>query len=288
MANTDSTILPSFRAWLEAHQRDLDAIVFDVDGVLMVAHHPVPGACELIEWLHEIGKPFFLLTNDGCHSPEEKTEALRACGMEFSPNEIVSCGHGLRELADARGWRGKLFFAMGSLGAPCYGERAGLRITRDFGKLDACAGVIIGEKDYDWEPTINAVFNFLIQHPDAALVVPNPDAYFARRPGWLQLASGATGRFIEQLCRTYGRPLEPIYLGKPYEPIFLTNHHRLERELGRDVPRARVLIVGDSLESDIRGGRDFGYLTALMLTGITPREALARSDIAADLVFEAL
>ena len=280
--------MDSLRAWLHTHHGDLDALVFDIDGVLMVAHHPVEGAVELMDWLHAIHKPFFLLTNDGCHSPEEKTAALRACGMDFSPDEIVSCSHGLGELAEERGWACELFFAMGALGTPCYGERAGLRVTRDLDALDRCTGVVIGEKDYDWETTINAVFNFLIAHPAAPLIVPNPDEYFARRPDQLQLASGAVGRFLRQICRTYGHDLEPIYLGKPFEPIFLTNHHRVERELGRPAPRGRVMIVGDSLESDVRGGRDFGYRTALMLTGITPRDALTRSRVGQELVFEAI
>ncbi len=281
------TIEPSFGDWLQRRGANFDAVVFDIDGVLMVAHQPAPGAGELVARLRGEGKPFFLLTNDGCHSPEEKCAALAACGMEFSPEEIVSSGHGLAEWVEAAGRGGELFFAMGSLGRPCYGERAGLRITRSLERLPECRGVVVGEKDYDWEPVINAVFNHLIRSPSPTLVTPNPDEYF-RRGDALHLASGAVARFLQQVCRTYGRPVEPAYLGKPYAPIFETNHHRIERALGRRVARERVLIVGDSLEADIRGGRDFGYRTALVLTGVTPADALARAEVAPDFVFERL
>jgi len=281
-------VLPSFRPWLQSHRDELDAIVFDVDGVLMTARHPTPGSGELIDRLRADDVPFALLTNDGCHSPEEKTELLRSCGMEFSPGDIVSASHGLVELAAERNWAGKQFFVMGYLGNPCYAERAGLRSTCDADALCECAGAIVGEKKYDWEEVITAVFNFLIAHSDAPLIVPNPDEYFPGSSVSLHVASGAVGRFLQQLCRTYGHDVQPVYLGKPYAPIFLYNHHRIEKQLGRQVAHERVMIVGDSLASDIRGGLDFGYRTALVLTGITPRHMLSRSLTQPELVFETL
>ena len=281
-------VAPSLGLWLDGHADELDAIVFDVDGVLMVEHRPVAGSAELIDRLRAEGMPFSLLTNDGCHSPEEKVERLSKCGLCFSPEEIVSCSHGLVELVEEHGWAGRWFFAMGSVGAPCYAEQAGLRVTCDLAALSDCTGAIVGEKEYDWEATISAVFNFLINHRAAPLIVPNPDEFFATGPSTLHPASGAVGRFLQQMCLAYGHDVEPIYLGKPYEPIFLTNHHRLEGQLGRPAPRDRVLIVGDSLASDIRGGIDFGYRTALVLTGVATLDMARSSDVRPDLVFEAL
>ena len=278
---------PSFTDWLAQHHDELDAIVFDVDGVLMKARRPVPGSTELVQRLRADHLPFRLLTNDGCHSPDEKIALLSECGLRFSPAEVVSSSHGLVELAQARGWQGHLFFVMGYV-ASCYGDEAGIQMTTDLDALSACTGVIVGEKSFDWEAVINAVFNYLITHPDAPLIVPNPDEYFAGRSQPVHIASGAIGRFLLQLCHTYGRRLEPLFLGKPYEPIFLHNHHQLEQELGRALPRERVVIVGDSLASDIQGGRDFGYRTALVLTGVTTSAMLAGSDVQPELVCQTL
>jgi ribonucleotide monophosphatase NagD (HAD superfamily) len=145
--------------------------------------------------------------------------------------------------------------------------------------------VVVGEKDYDWHQVIAAVFNFLIEHPAAPLIVPNPDVAYPGRHNRLHPASGAVARFLQLLCREFDHPLEPVYLGKPFAPIFRWNHRLLEHRAGRPVRHDRVLMVGDFLASDIRGGRDFGYRTALVLTGITTIELLHRSEIQPELVF---
>ncbi len=78
------------------------------------------------------------------------------------------------------------FFIMGNLGNPCFAQKAGLHTTRDLSQIHRCQGIIVGEKGYDWETTINAVVNFFIQKPDALLIVPNPDADcgYNRRKRW--------------------------------------------------------------------------------------------------------
>lgn len=270
--------------WFEEHRSEVDAVVFDVDGVLMRAHQPLPGSTELIGWLRARGLPFTLLTNDACHSPEEKAASLRRCGMELVPQEIASSGHGLAEMARQRDWCGRLFFVMGVLGTPCYAEAAGLRTTRALDDLGSCTGVIIGEKDYDWERVITAVLNFLISRPQAHLVVPNPDVFFPGASGSVRLASGAVSLFLSELVSRQGRKIEPLFLGKPYQPIFETSHRRLEQRFGREIPASRTLMVGDSLAGDIAGGAGFGYRTALVLTGLTSADMLTDSAVRPDVV----
>jgi ribonucleotide monophosphatase NagD (HAD superfamily) len=46
--------------------------------------------------------------------------------------------------------------------------------------------------------------------------------------------------------------------------------------------------VGDFIRSDIQGALDFGYCSALVLTGVTTRDMLDRSAVRPDLVFETL
>ena len=55
-----------------------------------------------------------------------------------------------------------------------------------------------------------------------------------------------------------------------------------------DVAVSERVLVGDSLTGDIAGGRDFGYRTVLVMTGITTPEMLARSEIRPELVFAAV
>lgn len=282
--------LPSFRAWLFAHATELDAVLLDVDGVLMTSRAPMPGSRELIAGLREHGIPFLLLTNDGCNSPAQKLADLAHSGLEFQTDELVSCGHALEELVAERGWRGETFFLMGELGDPCYAVTAGLRTTTDPAALAAgeCSGVLVGEKSYDWETAIVGVFNFLKQNPQAPVVVPNPDLYFPLAGGRLHASSGSTVAFVQFLCRNYGFEVDPIFLGKPHAPIYRHAHRVVERRVGRSLTASRLFMLGDSLTSDILGGRNYGTRTGLMLTGITSPALLATSPTKPELVFSAL
>ncbi len=281
-------VFGSLRQWLDIHSDDLCALVFDVDGVLMVDNAPMPGGMDLLKGLRQKEILFSLLTNDANHSTLEKSRALKKCGLDISPQEIVSCGHGLQEFALRHQLTGQLFFIMGDLGNPCFGETAGLLTTRDLEKLPLCQGVIVGEENYDWETVINGVINYFIQFPERPLIVPNPDEFYPRHSGRIHIAAGGVGRFIKNVLNAYGTPLEPFYLGKPHSPIFEHNHSRLEKRAERSIDHRRVMMIGDHLESDILGASNFGYRSALLLGGVTNREHVERSRIKPDLLFKAL
>ena len=277
-----------FSEWLDAHPHGLDALVLDVDGVLLLAKEATPGSRELLARLRADGLPFLLLTNDGDHSPSEKAATLQSCGLEIQATEIVSCAHGLRAIAKEHDCGGALFYVMGNLGTPCYAEAAGLRTTRDPADLPRCRGVIVGEDNYDWEPVINAVVNFFIAHPEALLITPNPDEYYPDGRGGIRLAAGSVARLIQRALATYGRPKAPRFLGKPHAPIFHTAHGRLERVAGKPIAKNRVLMIGDNLDSDVAGASAFGYRTAIVLTGITTPEMLADAALTPDWVWRGL
>ena len=278
-------ILPSFHAWFLAHRSEIDAVVFDIDGVLAAGGQRLPGAREFLCGLRTDGVPLALLTNDGNHSVEEKAAFLNRHGFGLTPAEIVSCADGLAEIAQERGLLGQLFFIAGDLGTPCFAEKAGLRGTRDLERLPECAGVIVSEENYDWAKVINGVINYYIRHPTAPMLVPNPDEYYPVKGGDIHVAAGGVARFIQRVLEAYGVCLAPVYLGKPFGPIFEHNHRLLEGRAGRVIRRQRIVMLGDSIASDIRGANDFGYRSALLLTGITRETHLPAAAAKPELVF---
>ncbi|MDJ0784730.1 MAG: HAD-IIA family hydrolase [Desulfosarcinaceae bacterium] len=277
-----------FRDWLDAHPDALDALILDVDGVLLLAKQAIAGSRELLNRLRGSGMPFLLLTNDGDHSPQEKADTLQRCGLNIEAAEIVSCAHGLTVVADEYDCVNACFFVMGNLGTPCYAAAAGLQTTRNLSDLPHCRGVIVGEENYDWEPVINAVVNYFIVHPDALLITPNPDEYYPDGGGGLRLAAGSVARLIERALATYGRKMPPVYLGKPYGPIFRIAHRRIEQTAGRSIEKNRVLMIGDNLDADVTGAKAFGYRAAIVLTGITTPAMLATAHPRPDWVWRGL
>ena len=113
----------SLHEWLEGHLDELEALIFDIDGVLLVENRPTPGSGELLDKLRRKQVLISLLTNDATHSVEEKAVSLQKCGLEISPEEIVSSGDGLVEFVRKHDLLGKSFFVMGDFGVPCFGRK---------------------------------------------------------------------------------------------------------------------------------------------------------------------
>ncbi|MEI6520086.1 MAG: HAD-IIA family hydrolase [bacterium] len=262
----------SFNEWWSENKRLFDAVLFDIDGTLISGNDYLPGAGELLAEMRYNGHPFYLLTNDGNHSTIEKSLILSNAGINVSQDEIISCGSALGSYAKKNGYIGKLFYVLGELGTPDYAELAGFNICRNPEKIGMCDGVIIGEGNYDWESNINAAFNYFIKNPDKPLIVPNPDSYWPAGPhGELCIGAGGKARFICAVLADMGVILHPVYLGKPSTAIFdLALDTLCERySLSLDIDRKRILMLGDSMRSDMQGAMNSGLSTCLLLTGIT-------------------
>jgi HAD superfamily hydrolase (TIGR01450 family) len=281
-------ILESFLSWYDDQADRPEAMVLDIDGVLILNRHALPGAHDLIDRLRSDRTPYSLLTNAADDSVEERIEVLSSAGLDLDADKVTSSGHPLEDLAEKRAYRGELFFMVARLGEPCYAKAAGIEITREVADLDRCRGVILGEGPSDWRLELNAIINFFRSNPDAPLICPNPDPYFPGPGGTIVISSGGIARFIVHLLDECGIRIVPDYLGKPYAPIFDHNHRRMEVSAGKPLDPRHILMVGDMLEGDILGGNRFGYRTALLLTGGTTVPMLERSSTRPDLVFERL
>jgi NagD protein len=274
--------------WFEARIADFDAVLLDIDGVLLNNKRRMPGSKRLLHLLMQGAKPFVLLTNDGNHSTREKADRLIGAGLAVAPEQIISCGHAIGPAVEARNLTGERFFAMGDTGTPCYARAGGLHITRNIAELHKCKGVIIGEENYDWEPVINAVINYFIDHPNAPLIVPNPDEFYPGPKLKIHVAAGGIGRFIQRVLQAYGMEIDPIYLGKPHADIFRLAQKTLEASSGLVLTPQRILMIGDNMAADICGAHAMGYATSLLLTGVTRWETLPDFNVIPDMVFEAL
>ena len=283
----------TFLKWWERNSCEFSALLFDIDGTLISGKKAMPGVPALIKKLEADGFPFYLLTNDGNHSTREKSNTLHKAGLDIKPDEIISCGDALKPFAKERGLAGKKFFVMGDLGKPNNAEKAGLKIEKRTKNINECAGVIVGEGTYNWQSNISSAMNYFIKYPERLLIVPNPDSYWPNGPGGeLGIGAGGKARFICTILGDYGIKLKPIYLGKPYRAIFNYAFDILKTRFGlpANLPRKRVLMLGDSLASDIRGANRFGFTSGLVLTGITNHVHLkkAKPGFRPDYIFRSI
>ena len=97
------------------------------------------------------------------------------------------------------------------------------------------------------------------------MVCANPDVVVERGPK-LVYCAGA----IADLYATMGG--EVLYAGKPYRPIYDMALAKAEAAVGRKVPARRVLAVGNSVRTDLKGARAIGVDFLFVTSGIHAEE----------------
>lgn len=266
----------TFRQYVITHRQDFDALLFDVDGTLSYGGRALSGAKELLEYLNKNRVPYLLMTNDAGNSPEQKAAILNRAGIPVSGAQVLSAGNALTWWSKHHDCSGKLFFLYGKLGDPSFADEAGIKVTSDPGRAGECSGVIAGEGYFDWQIPVEAAFNLLLKHPEYPFIVPNPDCYWpSLKFDGMGIGSGALARLLQLVLKEAHREISPVYLGKPYSPVYQCVFDFLKKSYPQQnfSTPSRIIMVGDSLSSDIAGANANNLTSALVLTGITDIEA---------------
>ncbi len=283
--------MDSFARFFEEHRGDYSALLFDVDGTLIWGKKPLPGAPELLEKLRQIHFPFLILTNDCSRNPVEKAQLLCDCGLAVAPEELISAGHPLADWARDHYRGGKFFLYSAGAESNFYAESAGVAYTVDPDELDDCCGVIILDSIAPIS-LLNKIFNFFIRHPQAELISPNPDHCYPDGRGKFYLASAGVSDYLVSALAETGIEKEAVFFGKPFAPIYACALDRLRQLYPEQdfTDHSRIVMIGDSLYSDVRGGNRAGFVSVLLATGLVPPEAAqnAAGDLRPQLVFRQL
>jgi glycerol 3-phosphatase-2 len=242
-----------------------DHVLLDLDGCVWVGDEPTPGAPQAVEALRDAGKTISFITNDARHSGEEYVRKLWGLGFRASLEEIVTVGGAVQHvLADTERWRTAYV-----VGAPVIHRHvtdAGVRIVNGLDVPVADVVVIAAYDEFDYADLRGAVQAVLA---GAELISAGRDATFPMPDGpW-----PGTGPLVAAVEAATG--VAAVNAGKPAAQPFLTALDRL----GVAPARARALVVGDRLDSDLAGAHASGLDGAIVLTGATTeREARAASD----------
>ena len=113
------------------------------------------------------------------------------------------------------------------------------------------------------------------------LLVGNPDLVAPVESG----LSREPGHYAHRLASATGT--EPVFFGKPFPAIFDMARQRIRP----GTPDHRVVMVGDTLHTDILGGSAAGFKTALIqgygfFDGADPDTAIAASGITPDFILD--
>lgn len=241
-----------------------DGFLFDLDGVVYAGAGAIDGAPESLQTLKDGGSPVGYVTNNASRSEAVVAEHLRELGAPATEETVFGSAVTGVELLRTRVSAGARVFVVGSESLKDLVRAAGLIVVglEEMEAGDGADAVIQG-----FEPTLSwrhlAAASYAVTG-GAAWVATNMDTTIPRAEG---IAPG-NGMLVAAVKQATG--LEPVVAGKPQAPIF----HRAASELGLNRP----LVVGDRLDTDIAGGVNAGFATALVLTGIHTRQDAEQAD----------
>ena len=241
-------------------------LLLDAYGVLVHTSGALPGAAQLIDTLNRNKKPYYILTNDASKLPATSTKLFQSFGLAIAPDRIITSGSLLVDYFSGNQLKDAPCAVLGPEDSTRYVELAGGRVVAP---RDPFEVLVIGdESGYPFLETVDTVLSGLFKKFDDGanvhLVLPNPDLIYPKADQGFGIASGSIALILEAaLQRRYpARPeLKFERLGKPHAAIFKKAY---ERSGTRD-----MVMIGDQLETDIRGAIEFGLDAVLVGTGIT-------------------
>ena len=266
-----------------------DAFCFDGYGTLYNRGSFVyEGALDWYTMLRAAGKELRLITNAASDVDSVLAADAAKRGFAFSEAETISSGSLLKELCvELRSRR---------IGAS-FGARRDLRevyyIGRETGKhvLESCGIKAVAPAAEPVEPIV-AISSAketpetyeqavkILKRPGAMLLVLNSDAWAPKIPGddGVTVREPVSGALSERLRRDSmceangGAGCETFYLGKPFPAIW--------EKVKRSLPEgSRVLMVGDTLGTDVLGAKVAGFDSALVVGRNVPADELEADEV---------
>ncbi|HET9718733.1 MAG TPA: HAD-IIA family hydrolase [Solirubrobacteraceae bacterium] len=229
------------------------SVILDLDGCVWVGSQATPRAAEAIAALRAGGRRIAFITNDAQHAPEEYVRKLWSLGCTASVEEVVSIGATLQHVLAGR--PPARTFVIGAPAIFRHVRDAGSRIVNGTAAAESAELVVLaGHPGFDYTELRTAVRAVL---GGAEILAGGRDATFPGEGGpW-----PGDGAILAALEYATGRTA--VTVGKPEPQMFRTALDRL----GMD----GALVVGDRLDSDLRGAAGVGLDGAIVLTGVTSR-----------------
>lgn len=227
-----------------------DVFIFDAFGVLNVGETSIPSAVARVAALRNQGKEVRVLTNAASLPPTASVKKFEALGYDFTAHEIVPSRQALIETLKERNFSG-LCGCIAMTGAPL-DDLPCDAVSFDATNDDYVAIIFLSSANWDIDKN-EVLANWFKTHP-VPFLIGNPDLV-APREDWFSMEPGGYAHIIaDQSLAT------PEFFGKPFPNAF----DAAAATFAPDLPRSRVLMVGDTLHTDILGGAAAGLKTCLV------------------------
>ena len=246
---------------------DYDVALCDVWGVLHNSLVAFPDACETLARFRRQGGCVVLITN--APRPGEVVvqllDKLKVPRAAF--DAIVSSGDVTRSLIAER--RAARIFHIGPRrDLPMFEQLDVQTAALEDADYVVCSGLFddTAETPQDYAPLIER-----LRERGLLMICANPDIV-VERGDELVYCAGA----IAELYAAAGG--EVLYAGKPYRPIYEQALGAAAKMRGRAVDKRRILAIGDSVRTDVKGAAAFGIDALFISGGIHAEEVGGREE----------
>ncbi len=250
-----------------------NTILLDGDGVLWKSNNPIPGINPFFDFLGSSGINWALLTNNNSLTVQNYIDKLSSFGIVADEHCIFTSTTATTNYLLDRFGKGASVFVVGMDAMKKTMKDAGFSVF--FGEEPPEKSVVAVVAGMDLQinhAKIKTAMRLIMD--GAAFIATNTDGSYPTPDG----INPGTGMVIGALQATSG--VEPFVPGKPHPAIFQNALKEFNTK------PEDTLMVGDRLETDILGASNLGIQTAAVLSGVTSREEIDRSDIKPDFIFE--
>ena len=228
--------------------RALRGFVFDLDGCVWTGDVLVPGADDVLASLREQGRGVAFLTNNSRARAATMQAKLNRLGVAAALSEVLTPLEILGEVIATR-WGPSPVLAIGGEELEAALVDAGHRLVPVDRAREAAVVVVGNDFAFSYERLTAAARAIAA---GAKFLTPNLDPRLPVEDGEFLPGCGA---IVESVAAAAG--VRPIVVGKPEPPLF-------ELALARmGLTAEDAGMVGDSVDSDIRGARRVG-MTAIL------------------------
>lgn len=241
-----------------------EGYIFDLDGTLYLGDALLPGVARLVGAVRDLGSRVLFLSNNPTRDRTEYAEKLTRLGIRATPSDVVNTVYTmtqwlLQHHPDAT------VYPISEEPLERALREAGIRVSEDPKEID----FVIASYDRTFEyRKLQIAFDAIWFHKRARLITTNPDRYCPLPNGRGEPDAAAIIAAIEACT---GARCE-VNVGKP-DPLMLRIALR-----ALELDARSCLMVGDRLATDMRMARAAGMAGALVLTGETTLDALARAS----------
>lgn len=249
-----------------------DVLFCDVWGVVHNGCSAFPAACDALHRFRANGGTVILVSN----APTPKQNVARmldACKVPRDVwDDLVASGDIALRHIEEKGYA--RVFCVGPM------DRDGMTFERVAGKVteltkaDAilCTGLNddLNETADDYRPMLETALALRLP-----LVCANPDLV-VDVGGRHYICAGAIADLYERMDG------EVFWAGKPHASAYDTAHKAAAAIRGTATPRKRILVIGDSLRTDLKGAEAAGLDAVFVASGIHRDETMGTNSLSAD------